>query len=104
MQSDKTMYPCLFRFCQHSEGSSVRYESLGKESSTISSFQSACNNSELHLGRLDLRPLKRFVVESYPKDSAIFDIIVAEPDFIDALEFLAKMKIYLKLSRRRARN
>ena len=51
-------------------------------------------------GKVDIRALKSFVMENYPKGSALYDIMVTEEDFIEIHEFCAKMGIWLKLSRR----
>jgi len=54
----------------------------------------------LHKGKINVKPLKEFVFAKYPKDSAIYDVIVTEQDFLDKSEFLAKVGVWLKLSRR----
>lgn len=58
--------------------------------------QNACQPRK----RVDLRALKAFVFSNYKKDSALYDVIVTEEDFLDALEVSAKIDIWLKLSRR----
>jgi len=50
--------------------------------------------------RIDLRALKAFVFSNYQKDSALYDVIVTEEDFLDASELSAKIDVWLKLSRR----
>jgi len=51
-------------------------------------------------GRVDIRALKAFVFAKYPKDSAIYEVILTEQDFLGTSEFLAKVSVWLKLSRR----
>ena len=50
--------------------------------------------------RVDIRPLKVFAFEKFPKDCAIRDVLLAEHDFLNAEEFAVKMEIWLKLLRR----
>lgn len=58
------------------------------------------DNDRLLTEKIDFRPLKSCVAENYPKNSAIYEVIVSEEDFITKSDFLAKMGIYLKLARR----
>lgn len=51
-------------------------------------------------GTVDIRPFKAFVLANYPKDSAVYDVVVTDQDFLDAAEFSAKVGVWLKLSRR----
>ena len=51
-------------------------------------------------GNVDVRPLKLLVFAQFPKDSAIYDVLLAEKDSLDVSEFLVKVDIWLKLLRR----
>jgi hypothetical protein len=50
--------------------------------------------------KVDIRPLKSFVFERFPKDSAIYDVFSTEQDLLGVSEFLAKVDVWLKLVRR----
>ena len=50
--------------------------------------------------RVDIKPLKFFAFEKFPKDCALRDVLLAEQDFLNAEEFAVKMEIWLKLLRR----
>lgn len=56
----------------------------------------ACQSRKM----VDIRPLKALVHANYHKDSAIYDVVMTDEDFLDAAEFSAKVGIFLKLSRR----
>jgi hypothetical protein len=62
----------------------------------ISALESIC----LSRKTVDIRPLKAFVRANYQKDSAIYEVVVTDEDFLDAAEFSAKVGVFLKLSRR----
>ena len=49
---------------------------------------------------IDIKPLKSFAFEKFPKDCALRDVLLAEQDFLNAEEFAVKMEIWLKLLRR----
>jgi hypothetical protein len=49
--------------------------------------------------KIDIRPLKAFVSEKFPKDSPLREALLAERDVLDAQEFLAKMETWLNLLR-----
>lgn len=48
---------------------------------------------------IDIRPLKAFVSENFPKNWPLREAILAERDVLDAQEFLAKMETWLNLLR-----
>jgi len=50
--------------------------------------------------KVDIRPLKALVFAKFPEDSAIYDVVVTEPDFLDRSEFSVKISVWLKLLRR----
>ncbi len=58
--------------------------------------RNTCENN----ATIDIRPLKTFVSANYHKDSAIYEVIVTEQDFLEQAEFFAKVGVWLKLSRR----
>ena len=61
------------------------------------------NNALSHSNQrrtVDIKPLKVFALEKFPKDCAIRDVLLAEHDFLDAEEFAVKMETWLKLLRR----
>jgi hypothetical protein len=49
---------------------------------------------------VDIRPLKSFVFERFPKDSTIYDVFFTEQDLLGVSEFLAKVDVWLKLAQR----
>jgi hypothetical protein len=49
--------------------------------------------------KIDIRPLKAFVSEKFPKSSPLRETLIAERDVLDAQEFLAKMETWLNLLR-----
>ena len=49
--------------------------------------------------KIDIRPLKAFVSEKFPKDSPLREALLAERDVLSAQEFLAKMETWLNLLR-----
>jgi hypothetical protein len=49
---------------------------------------------------VDIRALKAFVCNNYSKESAIYDVIGTNEDFLEAAEFSALVGVWLKLSRR----
>jgi hypothetical protein len=49
------------------------------------------------LGRINVRKLKAFALESMPNDHPLRSILSAEEDEIDAAIFLARLKIWLQL-------
>jgi len=59
-------------------------------------LENACQSRKT----VDIRPLKAFVCANYPKDSALYEVVVADEDFLDVAEFAVKVGIFLKLSRR----
>lgn len=50
--------------------------------------------------KIDIRLLKALVFANYSKDSALFDVIETEEDFLDVIDFCVKVGVWLKLSRR----
>lgn len=48
---------------------------------------------------IDIRPLKAFVSEKFPKNWPLREALLAERDVLDAQEFLAKMETWLNLLR-----
>ena len=58
----------------------------------------ANNASKAHI--VDIRSLKALVFERFPKDSAIYDVLLSEQDLLDRSEFSAKVDVWLKLLRR----
>ena len=48
---------------------------------------------------IDIRPLKAFVSEKFPKNWPLREALLAERDVLDAEEFLAKMETWLNLLR-----
>jgi len=59
-------------------------------------LENACQSRKT----VDIRPLKAFVCANYPKDSALYEVVVTDEDFLDVAEFAVKVGIFLKLSRR----
>lgn len=57
---------------------------------------------QLRQGRakVDIKALKAFALEKFPRDCALRDVLLAERDKLDVNEFLAKMDIWIKLLRR----
>lgn len=49
-------------------------------------------------GKISLELLKDFAFTRLPRDSPLRDIILAENDEIDALTFLARISLWLRLS------
>jgi hypothetical protein len=47
--------------------------------------------------QVDVRPLKRFVASTLPSTTAIYAVIMGEPDEMSATDFLAKIPTWLKL-------
>ena len=72
---------------------------LGKEGSKRNQTNKI-DNDRLLAEKIDFRPMKSYVAKNYPKNSATYEVIVSEEDFITKSDFLAKMGIYLKLARR----
>lgn len=52
-----------------------------------------------NLSEVDLRGLKRFASESLPVDSVLRGILVGEDDKITADTFLARLPVWLRLSK-----
>jgi hypothetical protein len=52
-----------------------------------------------NLSEVDLRGLKRFASESLPVDSVLRGILVGEDDKITADTFLARLSVWLRLSK-----
>jgi hypothetical protein len=48
---------------------------------------------------LDLRPLKKFVIEHLPVDSSLRDVILTDDDLVTPPEYLMRLRIWLKLLR-----
>ena len=48
---------------------------------------------------IDIRPVKRLATRHLPNSSILRTVILAEDDEIEAIEFLAKLKIWLALLR-----
>lgn len=49
--------------------------------------------------KIDIRALKAFVYEKFPKDSPLRDTILRERDILEVSEFLPKMETWLNLLR-----
>ena len=49
---------------------------------------------------VNIKPLKSFVFQNFPKDSAIYDALFTERDLLGIHEFLNKMDVWTKLLRR----
>jgi len=49
--------------------------------------------------KIDIRPLKAFVSEKFPRNWPLREALLAERDVLDAEEFLAKMETWLNLLR-----
>lgn len=49
---------------------------------------------------LNIRKLKLFAFEKLPKQSLLREIILSEPDELDAHEFIVKVDVWLKLLKR----
>ena len=66
----------------------------------LSSSTNEVNVSEAETEAIDIRGFKAYALEKLP-DSALRDVIVSEVgDYMNKAEFLLKLPIYLKLSRR----
>jgi hypothetical protein len=65
-------------------------------------FFASANSSfaSQYKGKVDVRPLKSLVFAKFPKNSPIYDILLAEKDLLEQSEFLAKADVWLKLLRR----
>jgi hypothetical protein len=50
--------------------------------------------------KVNISTLKTLVATRCSKDSAIYDVMLTERDFLDLSEFLAKVDVWLKLLRR----
>ncbi|MCD6241332.1 hypothetical protein J7K27_07440 [Candidatus Bathyarchaeota archaeon] len=50
-------------------------------------------------GKVNIRSLRKFVDETFPRNSVLRELILGEPDQINVQEFLTKMKIWLRLLR-----
>ncbi len=46
---------------------------------------------------VDLHPLKAFAVRNLPHGSALRTVILSDNDFVDAREFVGKVKVWLLL-------
>lgn len=53
--------------------------------------------------RVDVSKLKAFVLKDFPRDWVLKDIVLSEPDKMPALEFCAKVDVWLKLAREMVR-
>jgi len=52
-------------------------------------------------GKVNISKLKKFVLENFPMDSVILQALLTEDDELDIPTFLARLPIYLKLSKLR---
>jgi hypothetical protein len=48
---------------------------------------------------VNIKKLKEFVLEKLPKNSALREILISEEDELDINVFLARLPVWLKLSR-----
>lgn len=53
--------------------------------------------ARLEATKIDIRTLKSFVLQHFPNDSPIRNVILAERETLGPQEFLAKMDTWLKL-------
>jgi hypothetical protein len=51
--------------------------------------------------RINISPLKAFVLTKVSPDAPLYSVILCEPDDMDLAEFLIQVKLWLKLSRGR---
>jgi hypothetical protein len=49
---------------------------------------------------VEIVPLKKFVIENLPTDSALRDVILSDNDMLSIVEFLAESRVWLTLLRR----
>ena len=56
------------------------------------------------MSTIDLRPLKKFISERFPKQSYVRGVILAELDDILLESFLEKLDVWLKLAELEAKN
>jgi hypothetical protein len=56
-----------------------------------------CHHQEL--AQVNIRRLKEFALSDIPKDNPLQQIILSEKNLLDPIEFLAKVDVWLKLSR-----
>ena len=60
----------------------------------------ASNNMLMSKGKIDISRLKKFAIESLPKDWALREVLLSEEsDELDIHVFLARLPVYLKLAR-----
>ena len=74
--------------------------------SSIKQKASSCKHINENLSnkrQVDIRRVKSFVSAHYSKDSAIYDVIMSEDDFLEPSDFVAKLRIWDKLSGREKR-
>ena len=50
-------------------------------------------------GKVNISKLKKFILENFPKDSVILQVLLSEDDELDIHTFLARLPVYLKLRR-----
>lgn len=78
---------------------------LGQRENNEKTFRSKSRSANLRKQedqtrfKIDIRPLKAFVSEKFPKDSPLREALLAERDVLHAHEFLAKMETWLNLLR-----
>jgi len=49
--------------------------------------------------RINISKLKQFALNEISKDSPLYNVILCEPDEVDTVEFVSKLKIWLTLVR-----
>lgn len=50
--------------------------------------------------KYDIRPIKSCVSSNYSKDSSFYDIVMADDDFLEPADFLAKFRVWDRLAGR----
>jgi len=51
-------------------------------------------------GLIDIRRLKTFAYDNLPRSSILRDLLLSEPDELPKTEFMVKIGLWLKISRR----
>jgi hypothetical protein len=56
--------------------------------------------SDIFNGVISIKPLKTFACEDLPAGSVLRELILEEPERLPVLEFVIKVKVWLRLLRR----
>jgi hypothetical protein len=67
--------------------------------STTKGIVANLNVRNQELAQVNIRKLKEFALNNIPKGNPLQQIILSEENLLDPFEFLAKVDVWLKLSR-----